>query len=170
MSKRVEQIVVRHRPSETSNHNDQIIINNIQDINKTLALIYDKMTEEDETRCAQNLLRDYKKWCEDAVTIEFNKDGSVDAHMGGWVVLSPALLISEENIYTYLIDHPKDEVYIETKDGRKDEYTSMQWIYEHLTFDTSNIRSWVKAHDYGKTWRVWTSKPTDEQRKEQEWK
>ena len=38
---RVEEICVRHRPSQNSSYNEEILINNIQDINKTLAMLYD---------------------------------------------------------------------------------------------------------------------------------
>lgn len=29
---------------------------------------------------------------------------------------------------------------------------------------------WYKAEDYGKTWRLWTTEPTDEQREATPWK
>jgi hypothetical protein len=53
--KRVEEICVRHRPAvpvtssmrDPTAYNMMLLANNIQDINKTLALIYDKMCEKE---------------------------------------------------------------------------------------------------------------------------
>jgi len=39
---RVEEICVRHKPMNHE-YNEVLIVNNIQDINKTLAMIYDFM-------------------------------------------------------------------------------------------------------------------------------
>lgn len=74
----------------------------------------------------------------------------------------------------------KTPVWRETKRAHKDLYNGWMLAYDiqrgqgitgtrqGMTEPNGRI-GWYKLDDYGKTWRCWTSKPTDEQREAVKW-
>ena len=46
-------------------------------------------------------------------------------------------------------------------------YEGDTWIV--IPYIGTNYRKWLEVQQYGKTWRCWTSYPTDEQRKAVKW-
>ena len=74
----------------------------------------------------------------------------------------------------------KMPIWKETKSANKDLYTGWVLAYDiqkglgitgtRLGMSEPSGRVvWYKLDDYGKTWRCWTSRPTDEQMKEAKW-
>lgn len=74
----------------------------------------------------------------------------------------------------------KMPIWKETKSAHKDLYTGWVLAYDiqkglgitgtRLGMSEPSGRVvWYKLDDYGKTWRCWTSRPTDEQMKEAKW-
>lgn len=74
----------------------------------------------------------------------------------------------------------KMPIWKETKSAHKDLYTGWVLAYDIQTglgitgtrlgmSEPSGRMVWYKLDDYGKTWRCWTARPTDEQRKAARW-
>ena len=74
----------------------------------------------------------------------------------------------------------KRPVWKETKSAHKDLYTGWVIAYDIQTgqgitgerlgmCEPSGRVGWYRLDDYGRTWRCWTSRPSDEQRKEIPW-
>ena len=92
------------------------------------------------------------------------------------VKAQPPRVMTREEINNSL----KEPFWKETKSSNKSLYTGWVLAYEIQTglgitgtrlgmAEPSGRVVWYRLDDYGKTWRCWTARPTDEQRKAAAW-